>query len=142
MSMTTIEERLCALEQKQRALRTFGGSVGAGLGVVLMACVSLGTATPAHHGSVVEAGEFRLIDAEGRARAAWRITENGPDLFLLDESGQARVELFVADWGPGLNLYDAKGRTRARVHGADAGPTIDVFDEVGGPTWSAGNAQK
>jgi len=65
---------------------------------------------------VIEAQGFRLVDKEGKIRAALGLgtgTNDGPSLRLYDTDGHLRTHLCLfADTAPGLLLFDAHREAR------------------------------
>ena len=78
---------------------------------------------------VVTAQKFRLVDSEGKGRAAlWVDDDRGPGLVLYDATGKERVRL---DNGPGprpgLTLRDATGEVQLTLFVGGAGqPTLSM----------------
>jgi hypothetical protein len=68
-------------------------------------------------GGVVEAEEFRLVNADGRASARLHLDANGrPALRLFDAHGEVRAVLGVLPNGnPHLALSDRNGQVRAAL---------------------------
>src|SRR5512139_446038 len=128
MTMTTptpdraaVEERLERLERalltekrRNRWLLAVGGLAAAGC--VLAWVVGNTTTTAQAQGSkVIRANEFILEDQNGKTRAMFALTKDGPWLALLDENEKHRVGLTVSKTGPGLALLDENGKFRVTL---------------------------
>ncbi|MBL9030873.1 MAG: hypothetical protein JNM80_04100 [Phycisphaerae bacterium] len=131
MPKPTVEERLAQLEKQVSDLRA----------------------------RVVEASEFRLVDAAGNVRGALSLTRHGPALVLFDDRGQPRAELLAGAEGPGLTfadpkglsrlwlgvtkdaprlgMADAKGKSRAHLTVEKKGAALRFYDPGQGTAWSA-----
>jgi len=63
--------------------------------------------------AVIEAREFRVVDADGTTRAMLGMTEEGPRLRLCDAAGERRLGAGVmADGVCGLSIYGPEGKPR------------------------------
>jgi len=153
----TTEERLENLERElaraKRRNRRLLAAVGLVAGVFAVAWIVPGTDT-AHavagagianraeaQGSgvppVIRAGQFELVDGNGKVRAVLEVTKDRPRLALYDETGKSRVILNASKHGPGLALFDENGRIRALLNVSKDGPRLGLFgaDEKG--IWQA-----
>jgi hypothetical protein len=170
--MTTREEfqalqrRLAALERCAAASRR-AAAVWRGVAVIAIAAaavVASGSAAthaqPANVAAVVEARQFVLRDADGRARAILRMDADGPVLAMHHEEGKASVRVAATKTGGSLLFRDARGLPRAAlgligdrghpqlglqdenargvvtvgwVQNIDEGPLVRVHDENGKP---------
>jgi hypothetical protein len=83
---------------------------------------------------VVTAKRFRLVDDQGRGRAALGFDEGGdPSLRLYDAAGKDRACLAISGGvSPQLGLFDAKGKMRAFLWLlADGSPALWLCDAAG-----------
>ena len=81
---------------------------------------------------IIEAREFRLVDAEGKVRGRFHFSEKGnPALSLLTPDGEPSLAMAVRDTAPILLLMDAEGNTRLKAalgHGGD--PFFEMTDGI------------
>ena len=114
------------------------GAVGlmlaAGVGAVVGGAMAAPAERPAR---VIEAEEFRLVDAAGKARAFLAVGRNGATLSLCDAAGNTRAGLCVTDRGPGLGLLDAAAQLRASLVADKEGSRLTLYDAAGRVVWSA-----
>jgi hypothetical protein len=84
-----------------------------GLGVALV-IIGARHSLPGQVADVVEAHQFQIRDAEGKARGAWGIDQDGAlRLTLLAPNSKAAVTMTVLKGGaPGLTFSDTSGRAR------------------------------
>lgn len=142
-----LEQRIAALERRGRYWKIFG--LGYLMTMVLWTCYP-GGAVP----DEIRARSFALVDADGRAYAELKMTDEGPGLYLLDSGGVARVSLVHSQEETALYLRDADDQVRIGVaqfahggggvalHGAAAkGAAVLYFKEGGSLTFydSEGN---
>lgn len=108
-----------------------GGVLLGGAGRAGMQDVPAPTANAAQAAApaTVTARQFKLVDEQGRPRAEWRCTLDGPAISLLDEQGNDRLTLSVTAQASLISIGDAKGNDRARVIVTALGPSISLFDE-------------
>ncbi len=60
--------------------------------------------------NVVEAEEFRLLDADGQLRASLSLSNAGNAKFAMaDSHGKRRIILGIQEYGPSLRMMSAKG---------------------------------
>jgi hypothetical protein len=85
--------------------------LGLGAAVVIMAGRH---SLPGQVADVVEAHQFQIRDAEGKARGAWGIDQDGAlRLTLLAPNSKAAVTMTVLQGGaPGLTFSDTSGKAR------------------------------
>ena len=81
--------------------------------------------------AVIHAGQFVLVDASDKRRAALGVSTIGPALYLFDENGKTRVKLVVATDGPSLTLLDENGKQRAQLGVFKHRPGLTLLDENG-----------
>lgn len=103
-----LERRVAALERQGRYWKIFG--FGCTMALLLWMCYP-GGAVP----DEIRARSFALIDAEGRAYAELKMTDEGPGLYLLDSVGVARVSLVHSQEETALYLRDADDQVRVGV---------------------------
>ena len=161
-----LQRRLAALERGAAASRR-AAAVWRGVAVLAIAVavvVASGSAAthaqPANVAAVVEARQFVLRDADGRARAILRMDADGPVLAMHHEEGKASVRVAATKTGGSLLFRDARGLPRAAlgligdrghpqlglqdenargvvtvgwVQNIDEGPLVRVHDENGKP---------
>ncbi|VTT99124.1 Marine sediment metagenome DNA, contig: S06H3_S19206 (Fragment) OS=marine sediment metagenome GN=S06H3_52965 PE=4 SV=1 [Gemmataceae bacterium] len=162
-----LQRRLAALERGAAASRR-AAAVWRGVAVIAIAVavvVASGSAAtnaqPANNvPAVIEARQFILRDADGRARAILRMDADGPVLAMHHEEGKASVRVAATKTGGSLLFRDARGLPRAAlgligdrghpqlglqdenargvvtvgwVQNIDEGPLVRVHDENGKP---------
>jgi len=130
----TLDERMEKLERElahaNRRNRWLLVVLGLCLGswVVGGACATTASrAAPA----VVEAQEFRLVDATGETRAKLGLSKDLPRLDMYDENDKVRVVLAVGTGGPGILLADRSGELRLILSVDGNGPRLGLADEKG-----------
>jgi len=92
--------------------------------------------------AVLEAGEFRLVDIEGRVRAVLGFRSAlEPELRVLDLNGNKRVSLGTRNNGyGGIWMYDKQGDLPAvSVVTMEQGPSSLMFYDNGVPRAELGN---
>ncbi len=103
----------------------------AGAAVARMPAIVDSISTP----QVIEAQEFRLVDAEGNLRLAIGFdTKDGtPVLVLYDTAGELRVVLgLMKDGTPSLALWDAASKGRALLGFTEGGTSgLALYDAAG-----------
>jgi hypothetical protein len=77
----------------------------------------------------VHATNYVLDDNDGKTRAQFFMSEDGPVLRLNDEKGIGRAILFVHDDGEGLSLFDENNRVRASLSLIQKVPVVFLYDE-------------
>ncbi len=102
-----LEQRIAALERRSRIWKIFG--LGCMMTILLWTCYPGGVPDE------IRARRFALVDAEGRAYAELRMTDEGPGLYLLDSGGVARVSLVHSQEETALYLRDADDQVRIGV---------------------------
>jgi len=109
-----LHRRVSKLENQNHRFRLLG-SVGL-VGIALL--LVMGQA-PAKR--TVEANEFVLRDADGKARAVLTVVQDNADLVLYDAMDKGRMELKVDSvGGASFNLFNAQGLPVAALSGGDA----------------------
>jgi hypothetical protein len=107
MAQIDIAARVARLETANRRFRIAATAAALVAGAALLAA-----ARPARV-RIVEATEFRLIDATGTPRGTISADRSGAQLLLKDATGKGRARLRVADDGtPRLELLDRTERPR------------------------------
>ena len=136
----TTEERLAKVERELECVKRRSRWLLAALGLGLGAWVLAGTLEPKTAGAqggtaqvpaVVEAREFRLVDAAGKTRAFLALSADGPALVLVDTAGTTRAFLDLTANGPRLVLADAAGKPRLGLNIVEGAPLLSLSDENG-----------
>jgi hypothetical protein len=105
MDKEDYEQRLLRLERSNRHCKaTLLFALIATVGVYIM-----GASAPPHP---IQASEFVLVDAAGRARAILGSNDTSVGLRLLNKNGTAGVGLTAADGANGMFIGDAFGHPR------------------------------
>ena len=125
LELRDVAKRLERLEKQNRKLKY----AGAAALVLVSAVLLMGQAAPVPE--TIEARQFIVRDADGKARAVLGVTEAGGSLGLCDADGNARALLGVTETGPTLWLHDADGTTRALLVAAEAGAVLGLHDPNG-----------
>ena len=99
-----LNKRLNRVEASNRRMRI-------GVCSLLVAVFAIGLlAAVGSTANVVEAEEFRLLDADGQLRATLCLTEDGNANFAMaDSHGNRRIILGILEYGPSLRMMSAKG---------------------------------
>ncbi|MFL5245306.1 MAG: hypothetical protein ACJ8FY_24685 [Gemmataceae bacterium] len=80
----------------------------------------------------LQAESFSLVDAAGKVRSQWAVTDKGPAYMMADEKGVERVRIGVIEQGHYVALQDAAGKLRVVMDGTfPDGPSVCVVDELG-----------
>lgn len=134
-----LEARLAALESTNRALagrlrRRRGLALAAWLVVPLLAWTSQRAAGSFDE---VSAGAFKLVDDQGRVRAALEFDARGePRLQLNDTKGGPRVRIRVRNQEAFVNLFDEEGHTRLGLAiGESSDPHVMLLDRAERPRY-------
>jgi len=114
--VVSLEQRLAKAEE---ALEKLGKSL----------TLTAGSAEPATVTPGIRAGEFVLVDANGKPRALLSMTNGGPALVMYGENNSIRVALAMNKDDPSLKLYDASGKERASLNVEQGGPGLCMHDE-------------
>src|SRR5437660_1094976 len=64
-----------------------------------------------------QAESFSLVDAAGKVRSQWAVTDKGPAYMMADEKGVERVRIGVIEQGPYVALQDSAGKLRVVMDG-------------------------
>ncbi len=137
----TVEERIERLERQNRRMKVAVSALVVALvgGVLLTGPLSprqakaQAAATP----RIVEAREFRVVDAKGRERASLKTHKAGSGLVFYDENGKLRAMLCTTKDGSNLVLADENGKVRVSADARkddqdskyDGGPTLQLYNE-------------
>ena len=137
-----LERRIEKLESRSRRWK----SAAILLAMGGAAWLGLGAAAPKPRTKLVEATEFRLVDAKGTVRAALAVGRGGTTISLNNGAGRPRLSLAVGDDGaPRVDLLDRSDSPRASVSLAGDGspqlsltgsPRVDLAEEAGKPRLS------
>lgn len=94
-------------------LALLGGLVGGLVSSQLFVGRPVFAETALQNEQVVVAREFRLVDRQGKTRAALKFSpSSGPSLAMIDESGKARAALgLLGDGTPFLGMLDKNGQS-------------------------------
>lgn len=139
-----INARLEKLERENRRIKK--------IGIVAIVFVSiLFVSGQAKTNKVIEANEFRVVDASGKVLGTLGLSESGATLRLNDTTGKVSAVLgansigstvallnsnagastfFVTSPG-GLNMYGPSGNIKATVEESGPGPNVAVADKEG-----------
>lgn len=81
----------------------------------------------------IEAGEFRLVDGEGKVRARIFLEEDEPKVALFSRDGTKRAAIGLLPTGEaGLALYDDKGKYHFLINVSPEGsPDLSITDKYG-----------
>ena len=137
-----IQARLEKLEKENRRIKK--------MGVVAMALASvLFISGQAKTNKVVEANEFRLLDASGKERATLHVFRGQPELFIRSLNGESDVLLGTDTSGPfltmgpltgkatvtfrpdNLSLEGPAGKLRIALNHEAGGPNLTIEDNEG-----------
>ncbi|HJQ71208.1 MAG TPA: hypothetical protein VKA70_19685 [Blastocatellia bacterium] len=82
---------------------------------------------------VVEAGEFRLTDGEGKVRARIFLEDDEPKIALFSRDGKKRAAIGLLPTGEaGLALYDDRGKYHFLINVSPEGePDLSITDKYG-----------
>jgi hypothetical protein len=133
----TTEERLEKLEWGQNRAKRINRWLLAGIGLCFVVMVVVGllglTAAPAQatgeKPKKVHATNYVLEDNDGKTRAQFFMSEDGPVLRLNDEKGNIRAALYVHEKA-GLSLYDENGKMRVAIGVVQKMPVLFFYDEA------------
>lgn len=130
------ETRLIRLEQAHQTWKT----AALGLGALLVSLAAMRGVGGLNRGGVLEAREFRLVDAQGATRAVLGLQHHGlPTLDLLDGRGEVLAMLRITDdTGAALTLRQPDSGhhvvlessalvTQLTMIGPDNKPTISLY---------------
>ena len=128
-----INARLEKLERENRRMKKIA------IVVVVVASV-LFISGQAKTNKVVEANEFRLLDASGKERATLHVFRGQPELFIRSLNGESDVLLGTDTSGPFLRMGPLTGKATATLNPDNLsleGPVgklrIALNHEAGGP---------
>jgi hypothetical protein len=124
MSENAVLERLSKLEKSNRRLKVAMAVCGAAL--VCAMVIGAERATP-----LVTTEYIRLVDTEGKLRAALGSDKDGTFFFLNDPAGKMRVSMATQKDASYVSLKDPDGKTRATVTFDEAGPAMRLKDGGG-----------
>ncbi len=124
MSENAVLDRLSRLEKSNRRLRV--GMLVCGAALVCAIVMGAERATP-----LVTTEYIRLVDTEGKLRAALGSDKEGTFFFLNDPNGKMRVSMATQKDASYVSLKDADGKTRAMVTFDEGGPAFRLKDEGG-----------
>jgi hypothetical protein len=87
---------------------------------------------------VIEAGEIRIVDKDGKSRAVLALGEGGePGLKFYDIYGKVRASLELGAYDvPSLILYEQGEIKRATFQGKKGEPFLIMHDSTGNPAFS------
>ena len=128
-----INARLEKVERENRRMKK--------IGIVAIVFVSvLFISGQAKTNKVVEANEFRLLDASGKERATLHVFRGQPELFIRSLNGESDVLLGTDTSGPYLTMGPITGKATVALnpdHLSLEGPVgklrITLNHEAGGP---------
>jgi len=88
--------------------------------------------------NVIEAGEFRLLDSEGKVRARIFMEDDEPKIALFSRDGKKRAAIGLLSTGEsGLALYDDRGTYHFLINvSADGSPDLSIKDKYGKEVYS------
>ena len=123
--LDAVVKRLERVERQNRRMKIIGTMV-----LVLVGSGLLMAQTKPKK-RIVEAEQFVLQDASGRARGIWAAEKDGPTtLAIFDKVGMMRGVWGVAQDGPGLTLIDKDGKIAYKADWTEQ-PRIDLLlDEL------------
>jgi len=107
--LETLEKELARAKRRDRRLLAV---VGLAAGVLALAWIVLGAGCNAQGGkvpTVIRAGRFELVDANGEVRAYLEAAKDGATLFLFSETASATLSVREKQ-GPELSLLDRSGK--------------------------------
>jgi hypothetical protein len=83
--------------------------------------------------NVVEAGEFRLVDNEGKVRIRIFIEDDEPKVALFSKDDKKRAAIGLLPTGEaGIALYDDRGVYHFLINvSADGSPDLSIKDKYG-----------
>lgn len=119
-----MEGRLAALERKHGRRIVWE---------IMFALAVLSAAVGLHANvtrDVVEAKEFVVVSESGEPRAALRLSEHGPGLWLFDENGEPRAVLHVGEDQTFLSMEDPAGVSQISLEVGDGPTALSMTDEV------------
>jgi hypothetical protein len=115
------------VERENRRVRWAGIAAALSLAFSLLT----GATTPP---TELDVSRLRILDGDGKVRAALAVSEDGPGLILVGANGKIRAALGVDKDGPNLFLYDTNGKvTMAALGVTTEGATLTLDDANGTP---------
>jgi hypothetical protein len=113
--LDALKERLAQLESQINRSRRFT-AFSAILGAMAIAGMLYQWSKPADNNQAgklaprLQAESFSLVDAAGKVRGQWTVTDKGPAYMMADEKGVERVRIGVIEQGPYVALQDSAGK--------------------------------
>ncbi|MCK4306818.1 hypothetical protein KAW50_01170 [candidate division WOR-3 bacterium] len=125
VNTTALLERVKRLERQNKLIKLTGIVVALGMAFVLL--VGAKEKVPKE----IVAESFRVVDTQGRTRAALFVSQEGPMLVLSDENGKGRAALGVSPEGSMLGFSDKNEKLRAVLGVSPEGSALQLYDKNG-----------
>lgn len=118
---------------RKETFMTLGVAALAGLvGGALTSLVVVSGPAFAQKDKVISAQKFAVVDADGKERGSFAVTDGTVSLALLGKEGQARGSFAAGVDGLTALTLTHKGQARARIEiEGNGNPSINLWDETG-----------